>query len=279
MTIDSEVTEAEKIENITKRGTNIRRGLTISLLVHTFFVWAALGFPTISFSNWKKETKKAPISVSLHQDYESLNPEKGFKNYSSEEELEFGRITSNPKATLESQTQIYIQKEVGTLTDLTDLEFKIMKFYTRLELQKKGNKDIQRMLEETYLAFKKTQLGESNESTYYKFFQSYVNVHYLFNVAWNREIYQEYMAILPILIKNQLLRHTTLHNVRFNRDGTWEVVRFEIMPGFIDENGKVSRFHRKLLDRIPKTFIAPEVAGLPIPFEAMYWFRNPYYLR
>ena len=49
MTLDSQVRKPEEIGDILRREINTGRGLTVSLLAHMFLVWAALGFPSISF--------------------------------------------------------------------------------------------------------------------------------------------------------------------------------------------------------------------------------------
>ena len=57
MTLDSEVTETGKIENIPRRGINVSRGIFISSLAHILAIYAALGFPGISFFSSRSSLK------------------------------------------------------------------------------------------------------------------------------------------------------------------------------------------------------------------------------
>ena len=266
MAIDSKVIEAEKIKHIQHRNRiNISIDLIGSSLAHIFFAWAVLGFPTISFFKPEhKHTQQKTINVTLHQDYEV---EKSSETYSSKGDTRFEPLAYNPKETLVEGIQTYVPADSVIFARNIDLDFKLSSSYISPELK---IKDVQRMLEETYLAFRKTQLYKSNKASYYKYFESFSN-HHLPQPEIRTEFYRD---ILPILKKNSSMLRITFDDIRFNGNGIWEVVRFGLMPGFVDENGKVLNFYRKLLDELPKEFIPPEIAGLQSPFQARYWFIN-----
>lgn len=253
--------------------TNLRKGLVISTLATMLPFYPGEGFANVGLDSLLRGNPQGSEPSSLTTVVE--DPSKVDPRY---------RIAHNPPET-RKEIQTYVPEEsvmlhVGleSIFKRMQLEHKLMYGYASAKLQNKGDKDIQKMLKEIYLEVRGTKLGKgNNKDTYYNFFDIFANYH-LFSIKPRPEINPEFdRDILPILKKNSSLRRITLADIRFNRDGTWKVVRFELMPGFVDEEGKASKFYRQKLERIPKTFIAPMIADLEPPFQARYWFLNPYY--
>ena len=255
---------------------NLRKGLVISVLGSMLSFNTADGLPDVSLDRLLSGDNPQggePSSLTTVVEDPKVGPR-------------FEPIAYHHKKTKVEEIQTYIPPESvvitqgrGLVQEVRDLRianklmYLVMGIHESPEFKSKG---LRNMLEEAYKEFRKEYSELSNKDVYYKFFEAYFNAH-LPPILQYPQVDKESRAILPVLIKHPKSRRVTSQDVRFNRDGTWEVVRFELMPEFRGNDGKLSDFYRKALDKVPIEFIAPEVAGLQSPFQARYWFLNRYY--
>lgn len=244
MTIDSEITELGEIK---KTPSTLRGKLSkyaAATLASILIPYGVLGVPNTAAH---QENTQKPIISALH---------------------------GSSEAHIATKIQPYIPDDSVVQSRNPDLEIKIRQIYASKILQ---SKDEKRMLQDAYIDFRKTKPGLSDIDVFYKFFEAYANHHSALPQLGIVAELRHHMYIQPVFKEKSLLRHAAFEDIMFNDDGTWRVVDFQLMPGFVDEHRRISEYLGNLMNSIPKTFIAPEVAGLQSPIVVRYWFLNDSY--
>lgn len=276
MTIDSELTKAETIEDIPRR-VNISRGLTISLLAHTFIVWTALGFPFPNFDLskiFKREIKaKQETIVTLHEGPQSYY--KGPQPYDKDPTSYQTPVGFDPKIPQGTKTQTTSsEKPLGTasIQDKTSVQSKVPKekpesLEEKIDVTLKTSTDdvaLRNRLEEIYNHTYKPD--ERNEASYVEFFIAHLNA-YLKAQGLYQEVYH------AVALENMFGGYAFHLTVKFHGNGRFEVVKFQ--PSRLMHREPITiRIYERELERLPKVFTPPKSAGLQSPFVTYYYFNG-----
>ena len=155
-----------------------------------------------------------------------------------------------------------LRRDIGAMRGLVIDAEKESQLYGGMRVILSQNGDVSQYYSDTF------KPEERNERNYIRFFNAYANAYFDLNKPSE--------LILDILKTNSILSHVINATAEINRNGLFKIVQLEAFAGFNDEDRVTLLNHfTGMFDKMPKTFVPPEMAGLQAPYQLSYAVLNP----
>lgn len=279
--------------------TSLKKGISISFLAHTgLALWLLSSF---SLEKNQRDLELIPVEIvyesetdgiydpnmSVGQQNTILDPTLGREPHYAEK---MPPTNLKPEEEVVSDTPLPPQDRQEPLNDkpesLDDMLAKIKKSLDntskKLDATNKDLNATSAMTSELNLALKLANgedaqelyvnhypSGERSQVTYEEFFRLYASGFLLRNSKENpfRHVLCEQ--------SNKDVEGVVYLSVTFLDDSTFQIETGRLFEGFTDPTGSIADYYQRLMDKLPKKFMPPSVAGLKAPFRFHYFITNP----
>jgi hypothetical protein len=134
---------------------------------------------------------------------------------------------------------------------------------SKIEALTLSNGNLEKYFSDTYAA------NNRNEITYSELFRSYGNY-------WMLRHGKDLSSVQEICKRNPQSKEAIILEVEFAEDGTFRFTKFSMNPMFKDDDKKVERRYREIIEAMPRRFVPLSAANLKAPYRLEYYAINHY---